>query len=178
MVYVQSLLTSGSVPAGAGGNFSVPVALVEGSNMITVYAVDASGNVSDTETATVERVTPVVTPDTTPPTVTITAPVTGTETGEVSIVVTGTATEPGTWTIAASSGTLTGTTSSAGNFTVPVPLVEGKNTIVVTVEDAAGNGSTPVSIEVIRTVTPWATYVIVIVIITLVLAAIAIFRKR
>lgn len=177
-VYVQSLLTSRSIPAGAGGNFSVPVALVEGPNAITVYAVDASGNVSDTKTATVERVIPEVPVDTTAPTVTITAPAAGTETGEASIVVTGRATEPGTWTIAASSGTYTGNTDTAGNFTAPVALVEGKNTIAVTAKDAAGNVSAYVSIEVTRTVTPWATYTIVIVIIVLILAAIAIFRKK
>ena len=173
---VQVGLTSVTVPISADGSYEYTVPLSMGPNTIAVQAVDRSGNASTPRTAQIERVAP--TADTTAPTVTIIAPATGTSTGDASIVVTGKSTEAGTWTITASSGTLTGATDSAGNFTAPVPLVEGSNTIVVTASDAAGNVSASVSIEVTRTVTPWATYAIIVIVIALILAAIAIFRKR
>jgi subtilase family serine protease len=67
--------------------------------------------------------------------------------------------------------------ASDGSFAVNVPLAEGANTIIVSAEDAAGNRDSA-SVTVERTVTPWGTYAIVLVVIALVLAAIAIFRKR
>ncbi len=65
---------------------------------------------------------------------------------------------------------------STGTFSVSVPLSEGQNLVAVTATDAVGNSGSD-SATITRTVTPWATYAIVIVIIALILAAIAIFRR-
>jgi len=75
----------------------------------------------------------------------------------------------------ATPGTLT--INSDGTFSVSAALSEGTNTITIRVVDSAGNSSSA-TITVVRTVTPWATYAIIIVIIALILAAIAIFRKK
>jgi len=144
--------TTSAVVTVVDGRFSYSAPLAMGTNTIVVQAIDAAGNRSEARSATIERTSPPA--DTTPPTITVTKPASGTVTGEPSIVVAGKSTEPGTWTIVASSGIITGATDSEGNFTVPVPLVEGLNTIVVTAKDAAGNASMPVSIEVTRTAAP------------------------
>jgi hypothetical protein len=54
-VKVQSAATSVSVQAGANGSFSASVGLAEGSNTITVQAVDKSLNASTLATATITR---------------------------------------------------------------------------------------------------------------------------
>jgi len=66
---------------------------------------------------------------------------------------------------------------ATGEFTVSARLEEGVNQIVVTAADKLGNSSSG-SALVTRTVTPWATYATILVVIALVLAAVAIFRKR
>jgi hypothetical protein len=137
------------VPLNEDNTYTYSLALSLGWNTIIVKATDPALNVSVPKVAVINRIQTV---DTTPPTVTITAPATSTETEEASIVVTGTSSESGTWTIVASSGMLTGATDSAGNFTVPVPLVEGWNTIVVSAKDAASNSSAVKSIEVKRVI--------------------------
>ncbi|MEM2619348.1 MAG: hypothetical protein QW356_07725 [Candidatus Hadarchaeales archaeon] len=68
--------------------------------------------------------------------------------------------------------------NSDGSFTVSVKLEEGLNAIALVAEDPLGNRSSVVTISVNRTVTPWATYATILVIIALVLAAVAIFRKK
>ncbi|MFN4132780.1 MAG: hypothetical protein ACK4GQ_00180, partial [Candidatus Hadarchaeales archaeon] len=65
-----------------------------------------------------------------------------------------------------------------GSFSYYVSLAEGGNTIIATARDAQGNVSTPASVQVTRRVTPWMTYAIILVIVALILAAIAIFRKK
>ena len=123
--------------------------------------------------------------DGTMPTVTITSPVTDTSTDATSALVTGSVTKD-TWeeftdlTVAIQVGSATPgsvTLDANGNFSISASLTEGANTITITATDQAGNISSA-SVMVTRTVTPWATYAIIIVIVALVLAAIAIFRKR
>jgi len=64
-----------------------------------------------------------------------------------------------------------------GTFSISATLSEGSNTITITAVDSVGNiGSA--TITVIRTVTPWATYAVILVIVALILAAIAILRVR
>ena len=65
-----------------------------------------------------------------------------------------------------------------GSFSMSVPLREGPNTISLVATDEAGNLSPATSLSVERTVAPWATYAIILVIVALILAAVAIFRKR
>jgi len=128
-------------------------------------------------------------PDATPPTVTITAPETGISTDATSIILKATVTidaweEYSEITVRVDATSLTApltatnVLSEAGELTRAVELVEGTNTISVSAQDVAGNWSTVKTVTVTRTVTPWATYAIIIVIVALILAAIAIFRKR
>lgn len=63
-----------------------------------------------------------------------------------------------------------------GYFSKRVSLTEGLNPITIVVVDRANNTATK-TVIVERMVTPWATYAIILVIVALVLAAIAIFRK-
>jgi len=64
-----------------------------------------------------------------------------------------------------------------GAFTVSAPVSEGTNLITVEAVDLVGNRGSDTAV-VIRTVTPWATYATILVVIALVLAAVAIFRKK
>ncbi len=117
------------------------VALLSGSNILTVTARDAAGNQS-TDTLTVTY-----TPDTISPVVTITSPVNATtySTALASMTLGGTASDAVgvtqvTWSSnRGGSGTATGTTSwsAAG-----VALLSGSNVLTVTARDAAGNQST------------------------------------
>ncbi|MEM2205326.1 MAG: hypothetical protein QW603_03645 [Candidatus Hadarchaeales archaeon] len=125
--------------------------------------------------------------DATPPKVTITSPKTGTKTSKASIEVTGTVTKESweewksiTLEIAVGTSKVSIPISAVGDtavFSHSVILSEGTNTILVTAIDAAGNVDS-VSVTVTRTVTPWGTYAVVLVIIALILAAIAILRVK
>jgi len=66
---------------------------------------------------------------------------------------------------------------ATGEFTVSAKVEEGTNIVTVTATDKVGNSSTAYA-TITRTVTPWATYATILVVIALVLAAVAIFRKR
>jgi len=69
------------------------------------------------------------------------------------------------------------TLGTDGSFTTSATLGEGSNVITITATDAATNvGSNSVSVEC--TVTPLTTYAIILVVVALILAAIAIFRKE
>ncbi|MCK4405545.1 MAG: hypothetical protein KAV43_03450 [Hadesarchaea archaeon] len=123
------------------------------------------------------------------PTVAITAPESGLSTDAMSIILEATVTKD-TWeeyseltvridaTSLTAPLTATNVLSDVGKLTRAVELVEGTNTISVSAQDVAGNWSTVKTVTITRTVTPWATYAIIIVIVALILAAIAIFRKR
>ena len=167
--------TAATLQINSDGTFSTSAGLSLGNaNTITVTAHDSAGN------TTVRTVT--LLPDTTAPTVSLgTLP---TATDAASVTVTGTVTKD-TWETYSNitvnvQGATSGTTNpdSSGNFSVTIGLGEGANTITVQAVDQSSNTSNTVTATITRTVTPWATYAIVIVIITLVLAAIAIFRKR
>lgn len=154
------------------GNFSLKVTLPEGTSSIWVSAIDRAGNEGPA------RLYGTIVVDSAVPTVTIISPADKTTTSQASIAVVGRVSESAKWTVIAPAGTWSGRTDKDGNFSVSIALVEGTNTIVVTAEDDAGNVSTPKSIEVTRTVTAWGTYAIILVIIALILAAIAIFRRK
>jgi hypothetical protein len=69
------------------------------------------------------------------------------------------------------------TINSDGTFSISAALSEGSNTITIRAVDSAGNIGSAI-ITVIRTVTPWATYAVILVIVALILAAIAILRAK
>ena len=176
--------TAGSITIDSGGSYTVSVTLSEGANTVTIKAFDSAGN-ADSASIFVNR-------DGTSPSVSIATPVaTGDtySTDQASIVVSGSigrdtweAYNSGALAVTATSqvgsataGTLT--IDSNGNYSISVALSEGANTVTIRASDSAGNVDSA-SISVTRTVTPWATYAIIIVIVALILAAIAIFRKR
>src|ERR1051326_4908774 len=130
----------GSGTASGTSSWSVPtIALVAGTNVITVSAKDAAGNLSqDTLTVTY---TP---PDTTAPTVSITSPTTAStwSTSSSTMSLSGTASDNVgvtaiTWANSAGgSGTASGPTSWSVST---INLAAGSNLITVTARDAAGN---------------------------------------
>jgi len=123
----------------SGGGFAIPVPLVEGLNVLTAVATNASGVVS---TATVQ-----VTLDTTPPHITIELPSDGTVTTEAAVTVTGLANDVVVGTVNAQDVqvTVNGIAAQVANRTyaaTAVPLTLGKNTIQAIAHDRAGNGIT------------------------------------
>lgn len=130
----------------SGGGFAIPVPLVEGLNVLSAVATNASGTVS---TATVQ-----VTLDTTPPHITVDSPTDGTTTTAASLTVTGLANDIVVGTVNAQDVqvTVNGISAQVANRTyaaVDVPLGLGQNTIQATARDHAGNSSTT-SVSVTR----------------------------
>jgi hypothetical protein len=177
-VYVNDKVAV-SVVADAYGRWSANVPITAGEvNKVEVTVSDRAGNESD------RVLYGYVMTDKSAPKVTISAPAAGTTTDKATIAVSGKVTKDAWETydeirVSAQVGLTSAPVpvASDGSFAVNVPLAEGANTIIVSAEDAAGNRDSA-SVTVERTVTPWGTYAIVLVVIALVLAAIAIFRKR
>jgi len=189
-----SAVASTTVDAATGAYpFSVSFTLSEGTTAIYFKEVDNAGNASSLilyGTYTVDK---------TVPTITLTAPadlasidaeqvtVSGTITDKMGTLA-GTAYDQMTVTIDATGVSVAKTVylNADGSFSTNVPLVVGTNVINVVARDSAGitalTGNQAVeTISVVRpaeVVTPWATYAMVVVIIALILAAIAIFRKK
>jgi hypothetical protein len=126
----SATLNAGSTPV-ANTTFTTTLTLVEGINSIVVTAVDKAGN---TGTATIN-----VTLDTIAPQIAVIGPADGALLNNGQITFGGSAAEPVTQVtvngIAAQAG-------SNGGYTLPVTLVEGSNTLIVTATDRAGNRST------------------------------------
>ncbi|MEM3402351.1 MAG: Ig-like domain-containing protein, partial [Candidatus Hadarchaeales archaeon] len=178
-IYVNGSLVSTIDLTSTSWTANVP--LTPGTaNMIELQLVDRAGNESD------RLLYGYIQPDATAPTVTISSPATGTETDATAILVTGTVTKDPWESFSELTLTLQSTTGGAvtvpigsdGSFSWSVALGEGLNSITVTAKDALGNVSAPATIQVTRRVTPWMTYAIILVIVALILAAIAIFRKK
>jgi RHS repeat-associated protein len=126
------------VQVGTNGSFNSQLALVEGSNTITVVATDAAGN-KTTVTRTVRR-------DTQAPIVDLRLPIDNFITNQQTVVVSGTVIDSTTITL-----TINGIVvaiGSDGTFSAQIILVAGLNTITVVATDTAGNSST-----ITRTVT-------------------------
>ena len=121
----------GGIPAAVhtDGFFEVPVALVEGTNTITVTAVDAAGNAASTVTLTVVR-------DSTPPTLSL-DPLPS-EVSSATISVSG-AVESGISFVTVNGQPIA---VSGGRYSTDVVLSLGANEIFVTATDGAGNSRT------------------------------------
>ncbi len=192
-IYIRNASTGAEVSTDTttvdtDGKWSKTITLPEGgvTFQIEVTCIDVAGNEST------PQLYGFVLLDGTAPSVTISAPCTAGEihtTADPTVVVSGSITKD-TWETynsgtravtatvqvgSATPGVLT--INSDGTFTVSAALSEGTNTITIRAVDSAGNSDSK-TITVIRTVTPWATYAIILVIVALILAAIAIFRKR
>ena len=132
-----------TVSIAANGSFSASVNLVEGTNLITITATDASNTTS--------TVTRVVIKDTTPPVLTVDTPVDGLLTKDATIAVTGTVSDSTSVSVlvnghAASIGI-------DGSFNYTLSLVEGTNVITVVATDTVGN-ATNITRKVIKDTTP------------------------
>jgi len=144
---------------------------------VEVEAVDAAGNASTTR-----AVYGYFLYDASAPTVTISSQYKTISTDKSSVVISGSVSIDSWETYADISVTVSPSTASVvfdqstGSFSVSVPLSEGQNLVAVTATDTVGNSGSD-SATITRTVAPWATYAIIVVIIALVLAAIAIFRR-
>jgi hypothetical protein len=172
-----------NVVAGMDGTWTASITIDQGVIVwIGMSQVDTAGNESATK-----AIYGYLRVDISAPVVTITSPATGTKTDKSTITVSGNVTKDA-WETYSTDITLSlqnGVTSTSivipiqndGTFSVNVTLSEGKNSIIATARDAAGNSSSD-TVTVERTVTSWAIYAIILVIIALILAAIAIFRMR
>ena len=171
-----SVISTVTTPADATGNFSKSLTLPEGKTVrIEVETIDAAGNVSS------RLIYGYAMADATAPSVTLGAlPET---TDKSSITISGTVTKDAweswsdiTLTVQVGTGRVI-VPCVGGSYSYSLELSEGPNTIVVQATDVIGNASTAVSATVERTVTPWMTYAIILVILALLMAVIAIFRR-
>jgi hypothetical protein len=193
-VYLNDATTAATTAeVNANGGWTVTITLTAGTTTkIELTLTDTAGNES------VRQLFGFALADGTAPTVAITSPVTGTSTEVSSVTVTGTigidtwehynsGDMPVTATVqvgsAAPGVVLIGT---GGTFTVSAELALDANTIMISAVDSAGNIDFD-TVTITRTapavppetpVPPYGTYAIVLTIIALILAAIAIFRKK
>jgi len=138
---VEVKLNSGTFQVASGtGNWSMPLTLVSGSNTITARATDTSNNIK--EASITVTYTPSTPPsDITPPTITISSPINSQTFTTPSITVRGSANDN----IAVSkvevklnSGTFQ-VASGTGNWSMPLTLVSGSNTITARATDTSNN---------------------------------------
>lgn len=132
-VRVGSASSHATIPiTGNGGvrSWSTVRPLVEGPNVIKVWAKDGAGNKADTLVRTVIL-------DTQQPTLTVSAPTEGFVTTESSVTVSGNASDANGVTVAANGVNLP--VDGAGNYSGSVPLVVGANAITITATDGGGN---------------------------------------
>ncbi len=169
-------ISTATTTADATGNFSKSVTLPEGKTVrIEIETIDAAGNVSS------RLIYGYAMADATAPSVTLgTLPET---TDKTSVTISGTVTKDAwedwsdiTLTVQVGTGRVV-VPCVGGSYSYSLELAEGPNTIVVQASDSIGNAGTAVSATVERTVTPWMTYAIILVIVALLMAVIAIFRK-
>ena len=150
---VAQVTVNGTEATLNGGNWSLANVSLPGvgNNPITAIATDAAGNASTPVTINVIRQE---TADTTKPTVTISSPSDGSSTTEASITVSGNASDPGSPSSGVAHVKVNGVDASlnGGNWSlanVSLAFV-GDNPITAIATDAAGNHSTPFTINVTR----------------------------
>jgi hypothetical protein len=167
-------------------DYSLTIVLLEGAGQsVSIEEVDTASNTSGLVLLGTYTV------DATPPVIALSAPAIDTTTDAAQITVSGTitdaiVTDPQTLgvTIDCTGASVAKTVylDANGYFETTVPLVEGVNKInVVAVDGAvtATSGNQAVTTRTVtRTVTPLTTYAIILVVVALILAAIAIFRKE
>ncbi|NIW89732.1 MAG: hypothetical protein GWN12_13385 [Thermoplasmata archaeon] len=122
-------ISSEMVTARADGTFRHTLALIEGDQHIVFTAEDPAGNV--------RSVTRTVTLDTTPPGLTINSPEEGEHVSASVVTLVGQVTDDNPDTVVVKVNGIR--VDHAQIISVPVPLVEGINTIVVTATDAVDN---------------------------------------
>jgi hypothetical protein len=167
-------------------DYSLTIALSEGvGQSVYIEEVDTAGNTSG------QVLLGTYTVDATPPVIALSAPAVDTTTDAAQITVSGKITDAIVTdpqilgvTIDCTGASVAKTVylNADGSFETTVPLIEGANVInVVAVDGAvtATSGNQVVTTRTVtRTVTPLTTYAIILVVVALILAAIAIFRKE
>jgi Glucodextranase, domain B len=138
---IASVSCNGAAASVSGTGFTCGVTLVPGANAITVQAQDLAGN-TGTSSANVTFGSAV-------PTASITSPTNLSFLNTAPVTVNGTISDP-TATISVNG---IDTPQSNGQFSVPVPLIEGNNTITVVAQNPAGTTGTA-SIQVTLDTTP------------------------
>jgi uncharacterized protein YfaP (DUF2135 family) len=124
-------VNGGAVAVNADGSFSTALALVAGSNTVTVIATDNAGNQQvDTRTVTYDPAAPVLT---------VSSPADNSSSSQTLVTVTGSVNESSTVSVAVNGGSPQYATVSGTSFTAAVYLVAGSNTIDITATDLAGN---------------------------------------
>lgn len=124
------------------GNFSAGVNLTEGSNTISVVAVNALGN-----TETVQRT---VTRDSLPPQLTVTSPSDNFMTSQPALVISGSTSQAASLLVNGTSVPL----NADGTFSTQTTLKEGANAIQLQVLDSAGNSASQLLSGVLDTQPP------------------------
>jgi len=117
-----------TINGGAQQVYTAPIQLPDGTVTLSYFARDRQGNQEDAQTATFKV-------DATAPTATITSPVDGSTVAQSPVTITGKV-SPG---MQVRVGSQTATVSPTGDFTVSVPLVEGAQTIALTITSVSGN---------------------------------------
>jgi hypothetical protein len=155
------------------GRVSLTVTLTAGTHELYVSTTDRAGNESSLNYFASTTV------DLTLPTITITAPEPDLKTTESSVKVRGTVSDDRatiTEVKVEADGVSRTVSVTNGAFETSMPLREGLNQITVEASDGVNTGEARVFVT--RTVTPWAIYAAVVAIIAVILAAIAVLRKR
>lgn len=141
-----TLTVNGTSTSVTNGSFSTSVSLLEGTNVITVVATDASGN-KTTQTITVIK-------DSTPPTLAVTQPTSGLITNNSTLTVSGTVADSTSVTLTVNGNAVSLTN---GSFSTTINLSEGLNTVTVVATDAAGNTTTMTKSARLYTIPPTLT---------------------
>ncbi|MEH7549084.1 Ig-like domain-containing protein [Neobacillus vireti] len=142
-VYVKNGSTElGSAVADDAGNFSVPILKQPGGSILSVYAVDAAGNMSGTTSITVK--------DTLPPAAPSVNPV-----GDNQTTVTGKA-EAGSTVYVKSGTTVLGmaVAASTGAFSVKIAVQKAGTKLTIYAQDSGGNKSSDVTVTVLDKTAP------------------------
>jgi hypothetical protein len=185
-VYLDGAAALETATVDAFGRWTVSVQVPEGDTvMVEVTLTDVAGNESP------RVLYGFMLADKTIPRVDITAPPDGKTTDMATVILTAVITGDdweanqdvkvrieATALLAPVEFTATLDAGSRMELTRAIPLLEFVNTISVSAKDGAGNWSAVDTVRVTRAVVPWGTYAIILVIVALILAAIAIFRKK
>jgi hypothetical protein len=129
---LRSVTVNGAaIAVNTDGSFSTALALVAGSNVVTVVATDNAGNQqTDTRTVTYDPAAPVLT---------VSSPADNSNSSQALVTVSGSVNESSTVSVAVNGGSPQFASVSGTSFTAAVYLVAGINTIDITATDLAGN---------------------------------------
>ncbi|MDD2366026.1 MAG: DUF1566 domain-containing protein [Desulfuromonadaceae bacterium] len=133
---IASLTINNATVTITNDNFSYPVTLQTGGNIITTIVTDTLGN-STTDIRT-------ITLDITAPILTISAPADNSKTALPTATITGTINESSTVTVKVNNGSPQSASITGTSFEAAVNLVSGLNTITITATDLALNTSSAV----------------------------------